>query len=264
MSTSAASRAADAEPVPSSAARLAIGQLALERCARSSHGGSAALPSVSRLVDEEPRPVGRDLDAARRPASGSRSTGSTCGPARASAAGRPRRAARATGAAPRRAPTRQAMWCVVPAPISAASSIGSANESGASSANRPAYRSGLPITTTSCRRGVSPGLEAQPQPVRILQLDRLADVRRLEPDRLERPAAEPALPGARPLEERDQRPGSPDLVAEVEVVAVRVVEVDRLLDEREAELAVEVERLLRVRADARHVVEARELHRRGA
>ena len=47
-----------------------------------------------------------------------------------------------------------------------------------------------------------------------------------------------------------------DLVAEVEVVAVRIVEVDRLLDEREAELvAVVVRGLLGVLADARDVVE---------
>ena len=42
---------------------------------------------------------------------------------------------------------------------------------------------------------------------------------------------------------------------------MRVVEVDRLLDEREAEpVAIEVERPLRVGADARDVVQARQLH----
>ena len=45
---------------------------------------------------------------------------------------------------------------------------------------------------------------------------------------------------------------------------MRIVEVDGLLDEREAELvAVEVERALRVGADARDVVEPVELHVRG-
>ena len=39
-------------------------------------------------------------------------------------------------------------------------------------------------------------LEPQPQPVGVRQLDRLGDVRRLEPDRLERPATEPPCPRA--------------------------------------------------------------------
>src|SRR5438874_1879473 len=103
-------------------------------------------------------------------------------------------------------------------------------------------------------------MQTKAKAVGILRLDLLAHVRRGQPDRLERAAAEPAALGARPFEERDQRAGASDLVAEVEVVAVRVVEVDRLLDEREPELPIEVERLLRVRADARDVVESRQLH----
>ena len=48
------------------------------------------------------------------------------------------------------------------------------------------------------------------------------------------------------------------------MVAVRVVEVDGLLDEREAEpVAIEVERPLRVGADARDVVQAQQLHASG-
>src|SRR5262249_22016756 len=97
--------------------------------------------------------------------------------------------------------------------------------------------------------------------VRVVELRLVLDDRRLEPDGRERPAAEPARLRARPLEERDQRSRPPDLVAEVEVVAVRIVEVDGLLDEREAEaVAVEVERLLRIRAHASHVVQPRQLH----
>src|SRR5260221_9606859 len=78
-------------------------------------------------------------------------------------------------------------------------------------------------------------IEPQPQAVRILDLSLLVDEGRLEPDRLERAATEPAGIRARPFEERDQRSGASDLVAEVEVVAVRVVEVDRLLDKQEAD-----------------------------
>ena len=105
------------------------------------------------------------------------------------------------------------------------------------------------------------GIEPQPQPIRILDLAVLFDGRRLEPDRLERAAAEPARLRTRPLEERDQRTGAAELITEVEVVAVRVVEVDGLLDQREAELvSVEVERPLRVGADTSDVVQARQLH----
>ena len=64
-----------------------------------------------------------------------------------------------------------------------------------------------------------------------------------------------------PVHFRDDVARYSDLVSEIKVIAVRVVEVDRLLDEREADLPIEVERLLRVRADTGHVVEAGELHR---
>jgi hypothetical protein len=77
-------------------------------------------------------------------------------------------------------------------------------------------------------------------------------------------AADPRMPRrrARPLEEGDDRAGCADLVAEVEVVAAGVVEVDRLLDEAQPEHArVEVDRALRVRADERDVVDALDRHR---
>ena len=62
---------------------------------------------------------------------------------------------------------------------------------------------------------------------------------------------------ARPLEEGDHRAGAADRVAEVEVVAAGVVEVNRLLDEAQPEHAgIEVDRPLRVAADDRDVMDA--------
>ncbi len=62
--------------------------------------------------------------------------------------------------------------------------------------------------------------------------------------------------GIRPLEEGQDRARLPPLVAEVEVVRARDVEVDRSLDEREAEqIAVERQRPPRVLGHHRHVVE---------
>ena len=103
-------------------------------------------------------------------------------------------------------------------------------------------------------------LQPQPQAVRILDLLLALDRRRRDPDRLERTAAEPARLRARPLEERHEGAGAPGVVTEVEVVAVRIVEVDGLLHERETQLAVEVERPLRIGADTGDVVQALELH----
>src|SRR6185437_9789567 len=91
------------------------------------------------------------------------------------------------------------------------------------------------------------GIEPQLQTVGVL-LDRFGgDAGRLEANRLEGAAAETTPARARPFEERDQRAGCTRLVAEIKVVAVRIVEVDGLLDKRETELAaVEVDRTLRV------------------
>ncbi|UUO01006.1 hypothetical protein M4D79_20185 [Mycolicibacterium novocastrense] len=69
-----------------------------------------------------------------------------------------------------------------------------------------------------------------------------------------------AAPGreAGPWKEGDQRSGSAGLVAEVQVVAVGGVEVDRLLHQPQAQhLAVEVDVALRVRGDRRDVVQTR-------
>ena len=154
------------------------------------------------------------------------------------------------------------MWCVVPAPISAASSTRLGEVERRVLREQPAYRSGVAdhddvAQPRATRRGRGAGAVRPDRRAR----SPAADDRRVEADRLERAAAETAGLGARPLEEGDQRSRATDLVAEVEVVAVRVVEVDRLLDEREAEtVAIEVERLLRVGADARDVVQARQLH----
>jgi hypothetical protein len=64
-------------------------------------------------------------------------------------------------------------------------------------------------------------------------------------------AAKPAGPG----EERDDRARAPQLIAIVKVVATRIVEVDRQLDQPQAQhAAVKVDILLRVGRDGRHVM----------
>jgi hypothetical protein len=156
------------------------------------------------------------------------------------------------------------MWCVVPAPISAGSSSGSANCSGASSVEEARVKVRVADHGDVAKARRRPWIEQQAQTVRILDLALVRRERRLEPDRLQRPAPKAAGVCARPLEEREQRPRAAGLVTEVQVVAVRVVEVDGLLDQREAEpVAIEVERSLGVRADARHVMQARQLHDAG-
>ena len=134
------------------------------------------------------------------------------------------------------------MWCVVPAPISAASSTGSRERQRRVVVEEP--RVEHPDCRSRRRRAgrALAGIEPQPQAVRILLLafGGRPSASRGRSTRASRGRAGPARP--RPLEERDQRSRRAGLVTEVEVVAVRVVEVDGLLDEREAErVAVEVE-----------------------
>ncbi len=137
--------------------------------------------------------------------------------------------------------------------------------SGASSSKRPGVEVGVAERDDVVQPGLLAGIEPEPaaRPGSSTSIS-VPTVGVYEPDRLERPAAEPAAIGPRPLEERDQASRRARLVTEVEVVAVRVVEVDRLLDQREAELvAVEVGRPLRVAAHARDVMKPAELHGRG-
>src|SRR5690606_41843831 len=77
------------------------------------------------------------------------------------------------------------------------------------------------------------------------------------------PRTLPAAPRARPGEEGHDRPGRADLVAEVEVVGLRVVEVHRALDEPQPEEPdVEIEVPLRVARDRGDVVDAEDLGHR--
>jgi hypothetical protein len=64
-------------------------------------------------------------------------------------------------------------------------------------------------------------------------LDPEPDRRGHDPERRDRdlPGADAAAPRPRPREEREQTPRGTHLVAEIEVVGVRVVEVDRALDQ---------------------------------
>ena len=78
---------------------------------------------------------------------------------------------------------------------------------------------------------------------------------------MDHPRARPAGADARVLEERDVAPGPPVLVRVEEVVDGRVVLVDRLLHEPQAEnTCVEVDISRRVAGDAGHVVDAVEAH----
>src|SRR5690606_12424513 len=77
------------------------------------------------------------------------------------------------------------------------------------------------------------------------------------------PRTLPAAPRARPGEEGHDRPGRADLVAEVEVVGLRVVEVHRALDEPQPEEPdVEIEVPLRIARDRGDVVDAEDLGHR--
>ena len=151
------------------------------------------------------------------------------------------------------------MWCVVPAPISAASSAGSRERSGASLVEEPRVQirvaEGDHVVQRAASRPGTAAAAARPDP-RTSFSAVTAGVTSPIDSSVPRPS--------RPRSARGHSknvisvPGRADLVTEVQVIAVRVVEVDRLLDEREPELvAVEVERPLRVAAHARDVMEAR-------
>src|ERR671925_664867 len=81
-------------------------------------------------------------------------------------------------------------------------------------------------------------------------------------DRVDHPGPRPSAPGVRVLEEGDVAARAPDLVGVEEVVDGRVVLVDGLLDEPEAQRAgVELDVAWCVRRDARDVVDPLKLHR---
>ena len=218
--------------------------------------------------------AGRSTRAARRPGSpgrrsrsrpgcrracGSRPTGSTCGPGSASAAGRASssRSSQRLRSSRRR---RRARRCGAssPAPISAASSTGSANA--AARRRRTAPRRDRGCRSRRRRAAAAPrrgrGEAAARRDPRARVSSSTTGVSSPIDSSVPRPSRPRSARGHSKNVIND--PGAPTVVAEVEVVAVRVVEVDRLLDEREAEpVAIEVERLLRVGADARDVVQPR-------
>src|SRR5713101_3468696 len=79
-----------------------------------------------------------------------------------------------------------------------------------------------------------------------------------EADRRDLSASRPPLRPGGPAEEGHRGPGRAEVVAEVNVVRIRHVLVDALLDEAQAEHGdVEVDVLLNIACDAGHVVDAR-------
>ena len=94
------------------------------------------------------------------------------------------------------------------------------------------------------------------QPLEPVAPETKGSGRHLERDCRDLAAAGALLRPGRPAEERHGRPRGAQVIAEIDVVGVRQVLVDALLDEAEPKHSdVEVDALLHVAGDARHVVD---------